>query len=198
MPCQERTAVDRFTSRLHVPLCDTMHCARNVKSAAVCEGKRVVARLRLPRIVELCNRHAEAAERGEYLLMVRMIPPAQQVSLLWWTTRLNMDVCGSDMFYYCSYNRRRIYGSSHKGDTSFFRESVSRENQRRYDDGSNDSNTIILLWVAVLIGYGLNHISVWRSSLPVALSFLKAELRQSFRKLRSSLDFVAVNISNDL
>lgn len=58
-------------------LCDR---ARNVKSASVCEGKRVVARLRLPRIVELCNRHAPAAECGEYLLMARMIPPSQQVS----------------------------------------------------------------------------------------------------------------------
>ncbi len=37
-------------------------------------------RLRLPRIVELCNRHASAPECGEYLLMAGMIPPSQQVS----------------------------------------------------------------------------------------------------------------------
>ena len=40
----------------------------------------MVGRLRLPRIVELCNRHAPAAECVEYLLMAQMIPPSQQVS----------------------------------------------------------------------------------------------------------------------
>lgn len=38
----------------------------------------MVARLRLPRIVELCD--APAPECGEYLLMARMIRPSQQVS----------------------------------------------------------------------------------------------------------------------
>lgn len=69
--------MDGFMTRLHVPLCDTPHRARNVKSASVCEGKRVVGRLKLPRIVELCKRHAPTP--AWYLLMARTIPRSQQV-----------------------------------------------------------------------------------------------------------------------
>jgi len=48
--------------------CDTIRRARNVKSASVCGGERGGrGRFGLPRIVELCNRHAAAPERVERL-----------------------------------------------------------------------------------------------------------------------------------
>lgn len=68
-----------------------MHWARNAKSASVCAGKSVLARLRLPRIAELCNRHAAAPECGDSLLTARIIPPSRYHRPRW-TTRLHRDV----------------------------------------------------------------------------------------------------------